>query len=83
MEIKILGAGCAKCNMLMNLAVEAVRELNIQADIKKVEEINKILSYGVMNTPALVINGKVVLSGRLPSKKELTELISANAKGGK
>ena len=75
MEIKVLGTGCAKCNALMNLTGEVVKELNITADIEKVEDINKIISYGVMNTPALVINNKVVLAGRLPAKKELIELI--------
>ncbi|MCL2390670.1 MAG: thioredoxin family protein [Endomicrobia bacterium] len=78
MEIKVLGTGCAKCKTLMNLVDETIKELNIEADIEKIEDINKIVSYGVMNTPALVINNKVVLSGSLPSKKELAELISKN-----
>ena len=76
MKIVVLGTGCSKCKTLMNLVDETVKELNIEADIEKVEDINKIISYGVMNTPALVINNKVILSGRLPSKKELAELIA-------
>ena len=78
MEIKILGSGCARCVMLMNLTAEAAKDLNVQAVIEEIKDVNKIVSYGVMNTPALVINGKVVISGRLPSKKEISDLISAN-----
>jgi len=78
MEIKILGTGCTKCKTLENLTREAVSELGITADIEKVEDIVRIMGYRVMQTPALVINGKVVLSGRIPSSKELKELLSGS-----
>ena len=78
MEIKVLGTGCAKCKTLEKLTREAVDETGIVADIQKVEDIFKIMQYGVMSTPALVINKKVVLSGRLPSASELKEIISKN-----
>ena len=75
MEIKVLGTGCAKCKMLENAIKETVQELGIQADVSKVEDIVKIMEYGVIRTPGLVINEKVVLSGRIPSSKELKELL--------
>jgi small redox-active disulfide protein 2 len=75
MEIKILGPGCAKCKTLEKITHEAVTELGITADITKEEDIVKIMNYGIMHTPGLVINGKVVLSGRVPSPKEVKELL--------
>lgn len=78
MDIKVLGTGCAKCKTLEKLTREVVAETGIEADIQKVEDILKIMQYGVMNTPALVIDQKVVLSGRLPSASELKEIISKN-----
>lgn len=78
MEIKVLGSGCAKCKTLEKLTREAVAETGVTAEIEKVEDMYKILSFGVMSTPALVINQKVVLSGRIPSMTELKELIAKN-----
>lgn len=78
MEIKILGTGCPKCKTLEKVTREAVSEMGITADISKEEDIVKIMSYGIMHTPGLVINGKVVLSGRIPSPKELIELLTNN-----
>lgn len=75
MEIKVLGTGCAKCKTLEKSTREAVAELGIDANIEKVEDIVKIMSYGIMHTPALVINGKVVLSGRLANVNEIKDLI--------
>lgn len=76
MEIKVLGTGCPKCKALEKMVRNAIEELNIAADVSKVEDIVEIMQYGVMNTPALVIDGKVVLSGRLPQEKEIKEIIS-------
>lgn len=76
MEIKVLGTGCANCKALEKLTFNALAELNIDANVEKVEDITKIMSYNVMRTPALVINGKVVLYGRVPSLAELKEIIS-------
>lgn len=76
MEIKILGTGCSKCKTLEQATREAVKELGIDANIEKEEDIMKIMEYGVMHTPALVIDGKVVASGRLPNEKDLKSLLT-------
>jgi len=78
MEIKVLGTGCARCKSLENLARQAAMELDLDADIEKVEDIQKIMEYGILHTPGLVINGKVVLSGQLPKINELKELLTKN-----
>lgn len=78
MEIKVLGTGCPKCKALEAATRNAIAELGVQANISKVEDIVDIMNYGVMRTPALVINEKVVLSGRLPDAKELKEIITKN-----
>ena len=78
MEIKVLGTGCANCKSLEKLVVNALAEMDISANVEKVEDIQKIMSYGIMRTPGLVINGKVVLAGRVPSIKELKEIIGKN-----
>jgi len=75
-NIKVLGTGCPKCNSLEKLTRKAVKESGIDADIEKVEDILKIMEYGIMKTPALVINGEVKISGRLPSEKELKEFLT-------
>lgn len=76
MEIKVLGTGCPKCKTLEQSVRLAVEELGIDAAVTKEEDIVKIMSYGIMHTPGLVIDGKVVLSGRVPSAKDLKELIA-------
>lgn len=78
MEIKVLGTGCAKCKTLEKHAGEAVNELGVNAEIIKEEDILKIMSYGVMRTPGLVINEKVVASGKLLSVSEIKNLITEN-----
>ena len=78
MNIKVLGSGCTKCKALEKVTREAVANMGISAEVEKVEDIQKIMGYGVMRTPALVINEKVVLSGRLPSLSEIKEIISKN-----
>jgi len=75
MEIKVLGPGCKKCNTLAKATQEAVNELGIEANITKIDDMLKILAYGVLNTPALVINEKLVLSGKLASVEEIKEFI--------
>lgn len=78
MEIKVLGTGCTKCKTLEKLTRDAVTESGISAEIEKVEDIYKIMSYGVMSTPGLVINQKVVVSGRVPSVAELKDILTKN-----
>ena len=75
MEIKILGPGCPKCKTLEKLTREVVEQNGIEATVTKVEDIVAIMNYGVMTTPALVIDGKVVLKGRVPSADELKKLL--------
>ncbi len=76
MQIKVLGTGCKKCNELEQATREAVKTLNINATIEKEEDMMNIMAYGVNNTPALVVDGKVVVSGRIPNQKDLKELLS-------
>lgn len=78
MEIIVLGTGCAKCKNLEAAAKQAIAELELNATVTKEEDIVKIMEYGVMQTPGLVINGKVVLCGKLPSNPQLKELILKN-----
>ena len=78
MEIKVLGTGCARCKSLEKVTKNAVVSLNIEASVEKIEDIAKIMAYGVMRTPALVINEKVVLSGQLPSVDEVKKIIEQN-----
>ena len=78
MEIKVLGPGCPKCKTLEQATRNAVGELGIDANITKEEDIVKIMAYGVMRTPALVIDEKVIFSGRVPSVNELKEIITKN-----
>lgn len=76
--IKILGTGCARCESLEKVTRKAVDELNLDATVEKVEEIQKIMEYAVMRTPALVINEKVVLSGQVPKMTDLKDLLTNN-----
>jgi small redox-active disulfide protein 2 len=78
MEIKVLGTGCPKCKALEKKVVDTLAELGITAAVLKVDDIMKIMEYGVMRTPSLVINGKVVLSGHVPDTNEIKNLIIQN-----
>jgi small redox-active disulfide protein 2 len=73
--IKVLGGGCANCRSLEKAAGNAIAELNIEATIEKVQDFQEIASYGIMRTPALVINENVALYGRVPAVSELKEII--------
>jgi small redox-active disulfide protein 2 len=73
--LKILGTGCPKCKALESKVREVISENNISATVQKVEDMMDIMNYGVMRTPALVVNEKIVLSGRLPSKDEILNFI--------
>jgi len=76
-RIEILGTGCAKCNKLEELSKQAADEMGIAYEVSKVKEINKIMEYGVMITPALVVNGEVKSAGKLPSLDEIKKLIES------
>jgi small redox-active disulfide protein 2 len=77
MKIEILGTGCPKCKKLYENVQEAVKQKNIDAEILKVTEINKIMEYGVMITPALVVDGEVKAAGKIPSVDEIVTWITA------
>lgn len=74
-KIEVLGTGCKKCKMLEDAAKEAIKELEGEYCVIKVEEIEKIMAYGVTNTPALVINGEVKSSGKLLEVHEIQALL--------
>jgi len=76
MEIIILGTGCPKCKTLEKNTKDAVATLGIEATVTKEDDIMKIMAYGVMHTPGLVINGKVVSSGRVLTPKQVKELLT-------
>jgi small redox-active disulfide protein 2 len=75
MKIKVLGTGCSKCKTLEKMTRETIAELGIVAEIEKVEDIVAIMGYGVMTTPAIVIDEKVVLKGRIPTIPQLKEIL--------
>jgi len=76
MEIKILGTGCPKCKALEKATINALAKLDIAANVSKVEDIMQIMNYGVISTPALVIDEKVVIKGRVPSENEIKEILT-------
>jgi small redox-active disulfide protein 2 len=76
MEIKILGTGCPKCKSLEKATREVVAQNGIDATITKVEDIVEIMKFNIMSTPALVIDGTVVVKGRVPSNEELKQLLT-------
>lgn len=80
MDIKILGPGCKNCVLLYKMTSQAVQELGVDAAIEKIEDYGRIASYGVMSTPALVVDGVVAFSGRVPTPSKLREIIQAAQK---
>lgn len=77
MIIKVLGPGCRNCKTLERVTKEAVGDLGVEATVEKVEDYPTIVAYGVLSTPALVIDEKLVLSGRVPRTAEVRDLIRA------
>jgi small redox-active disulfide protein 2 len=75
MEIKIFGPGCAKCVLTEKVVREALSELGIKADIERVSDINTMVEFGVMMTPAVVIDGAVIFQGRVPKKDEVVAVL--------
>ncbi len=74
-QLKILGSGCAKCNRLMEVTTKAAEEIGLDFEIEKIEDFLRFAEFGVMITPALVIDGKVALTGRVPSVEEMKKVI--------
>lgn len=79
LEIKVLGPGCANCKRLEQMARSVIEDHGLTADIIKVTDYNEIMDLGVMGTPGLVVNGQVVVSGRLPMKEEVAGWLKAAA----
>jgi len=75
MKIQILGTGCAKCNALMTATEKAAQALGLQYELEKVIDLKQIMAFGVMTTPALVVDDKVKVSGKVPSVDELKKLL--------
>jgi len=75
MKIEILGTGCPKCKKTKELTKEVINELDVSAEIIEVTDLNKIIDYGVMITPALVIDGDVKIAGKIPEKEEIKRWI--------
>ncbi|NLV31343.1 MAG: thioredoxin family protein [Acidobacteria bacterium] len=76
MKIQILGTGCPKCRKLAENAEEAARQLGVEHEIEKVTEIDKIMAFGVMMTPALAIDGEVKAVGKIPSVEEIRKMLA-------
>ncbi len=76
MEIKVLGSGCSKCTKLYDMVSEVIAEKQLDASITKIEDFKEILGFGVMKTPALVIDENVIFSGSVPNKKKIEEYLS-------
>ena len=76
MKIEILGVGCAKCHKLEEMVRDIASKEGVNADIAKVEDFKQIMNYGVMTTPALVIDGKVKAAGKIPSAEDIKKFIS-------
>ncbi len=76
MEIKVLGPGCMKCKRLEQSVRDAVEELGLDAKITKVEDIMEIMGYGIATTPAVIVDGKVLVKGRSASKEEMKKLLA-------
>ena len=76
MKIQILGTGCAKCKKMAEVAEKAAKDLGIDYELEKVTEIVDIMQFGVMSTPGLVIDGKVVVAGKVPTEDRMKELLS-------
>jgi small redox-active disulfide protein 2 len=79
MKLQILGTGCAKCNALMQATEQAAQALGLPYELEKVTDLNQIMSFGVMLTPALVVDGKVKVSGKVPNVNELKSLLQPAA----
>ena len=76
MEIKVIGEGCEKCDRLYENTCLAVKELGLEASIDKVEDLMDIVRLGVMTTPLVMVDGKLIISGRVPKVKEIIKLLN-------
>ena len=75
MEIKVLGSGCAKCKTTYEMIEKIVKENQLDATLSKVEDIVELLNYGIMTTPAIVVDGEVKLKGNVPTESEIKKIL--------
>ncbi len=75
MKIQILGTGCGKCDKLYQNAQQAISELGTDAELEKVSDLSQIMAFGVMTTPALVVDGQVKVTGKVPSADDIKQII--------
>lgn len=75
-KLQILGTGCARCDALTQATEQAAQTLGLEYELEKVTDLNRIMAFGVMMTPALVVNGRVKLAGRVPSVADLKKLLA-------
>lgn len=75
MEIKVLGPGCAKCKTTYNVVEKVIKDNNLHVALTKVDDIMEMMSYNILSTPAVVVNGEVKIKGRVPSETEIKELL--------
>ena len=75
MEIKILGTGCSKCKTTYNVVEKVIKDNNLDVALTKVDDIMEMMSYNILSTPAVVVNGEVKIKGRVPSETEIKELL--------
>jgi len=76
MQLQILGTGCARCNALTMATEKAAQSLGLQYELEKITDLQRIMSFGVMTTPALVVDGKVKVSGKVPSVDEIKTMLT-------
>ncbi|EAT58388.1 thioredoxin family protein [Chlorobium ferrooxidans] len=79
--VKILGSGCASCNQLVDVVKAVIAAEGIEASVEKVEDLQQIMAYSVISTPALVVDEVVVCKGRIPAREEIKEMLNAPPKG--
>ena len=80
-KVKILGSGCASCNQLVEAVKAVIAAEGINASVEKVEDIQQIMAYNVISTPALVVDARVLCKGRVPSREEIKEMLTAKPQG--
>ncbi|HDK37457.1 MAG TPA: thioredoxin family protein [Thiolapillus brandeum] len=76
-DIKVLGSGCANCQTTLKLIAEAAKEKGMEIELEKIEDIGQIMAYGVMSTPGVVIDGKVVHAGGIPDRKNIQKWLDS------
>ena len=77
MKLQVVGPGCGNCRMLAERTDAAAKELGLEYELEKIEDVNAIVSMGIMRTPALAVDGEVKLAGRVPSVAEVKEILSS------